>query len=104
MAGWRIRSKGDELANSESSDAKIKSAAATLTGQKLEAITLNTVVVPGSVRFGACFCFENDLRLTVHMYERTRHETLFMLYTPRTLICYDYDGVLRSKKLKYRRA
>ena len=104
MAAWRIRRRGEELAHSESSDARINSAAAALTGLRLEAVTLDTVVIPKGVRYGACFCFEGNHRLEVHMYERAKHDTIFMLYTPRTLIDYDNDGAIRSKRLAYRRA
>jgi hypothetical protein len=104
MATWRIRRSGDELAHSESPDAKIESAAAELTGKKLEAVTLDTVVVPRRVGHAARLFFEGGYRLDVCMYERTKKDTILMLYTPRTVVTYDYDGALRSTKLKYRRA
>jgi hypothetical protein len=103
MAAWRIHQGGDELAHSESSDTKIKRAAVALIGQKLEAILLDTVVVPGRVHYAARFYFEGNRRLDVFMYERAKRDTIFMLYTPRTLIDYDSDGAIRSKKLTYRR-
>jgi len=104
MADWRIRRGGDELAHSGSSDARIERAAAALTGQKLDAVTLDTVVVPKRVRYGARLFFESGHRLDVYMYERAKRDSIFMLYTPRTVISYDNDGTLRSEKLTYRRA
>jgi hypothetical protein len=99
MADWRIRCGSDELAHSESNDATIERAAAALAGQKLEAIALDTVVVPRRVRYAARFFFEGHHRLDVFMYERAKPNdgSIFMLYTPRTLVSYDYDGALRSK-------
>jgi hypothetical protein len=66
MADWRIRRNGDELAHSECSDAKIERAAAALTGQKIEAVTLDTVVVPRRVRYGARLFFADGYRLDVY--------------------------------------
>jgi hypothetical protein len=104
MADWRIRRGSDELAHSESPDAKIAQAAEALTGQKLEAIVLDTVVVPRLVRYAGRLLFEGHHRLDFYMYERVERDTIFMLYTPRTVISYYNDGALRSKKLTYRRA
>jgi hypothetical protein len=99
MAAWRICYSKDELAHSESPDSKIERAAAALSGKKLQAIRLNTVMVPRRVRYAACFYFEEKHRLDVYQYERTKRDTIFMLYTPRSVISYDNDGAIQSKNL-----
>lgn len=104
MADWRIRQDGKELAHSESSDAKIERAAAALTGQTLEAVTLDTVVIPGRVRYGACLFFAGGHRLDIYMYDRAKRDTILMLYTPRIVISYDNNGALRSTRLTNRRS
>ena len=105
MASWRIRRGSNELAHSESTDAKIERAAAKLSGQKLEAISLETGVVPRCVSYGARLFFEGGYRVIISMYERAkRDDTIFMLYTPRTVISFESDGTLQSERLKYRRA
>ncbi len=99
MATWRIRKDGRELAHSESPDEQICRAADALTGKKLEAIVLNQIVSRRRVEHGATFCFEDGLRLTVCMYDRSNDETIFFLYTPEALVNFDYDGAIRSEPM-----
>ena len=102
MAKWRIRRSRRELAHSESPDKSIHRATEALTHKKLEAIVLSTVILKHRRRYGAVFHFEDGYSLHATMYDRSKDEAIFMLYSPRACLSYKTDGTICSTTIKKR--
>jgi hypothetical protein len=100
MGAWRIRKEGKEIAHSESPEAAINRAAATLHGKRLNAVVLSCVVTKGELHYGARFEFDGRLTMQTFMYDRPGPSSIFMLHTPSAVFSYDYDGALTESKKK----
>lgn len=96
MADWRFRDSEHLLAHSDSPDEQIHHAAETLTHKRLESIVFCTVVLKGRLRYGAAFHFEGRHTLRATMYERSKDDTIFMLYAPTVAHSYNTDGTVTS--------
>ena len=58
MASWRVHRHGKRIAHSELSDKAIKGVAKRLEGLRFRALIIQKLIMEGSIRHGARFCFD----------------------------------------------
>jgi hypothetical protein len=100
MRGWRIRSSGNELANSESADGEIVSAVSTLNGKRFEAIVLRSIVTREGLSHGADLYFDGRIGMTLHQYDDAPADyPIFVARNPTGLwISYLSDGQITTEQ------
>jgi hypothetical protein len=94
MASWRLKKGKKEIAHSESSDRLIKKGAALLTGKRVAAVALSSTIEKSGDHYSARFWFEGGYSVEASMYDDYEPSSIFMFYTPTTVVHYNYDGTL----------
>jgi hypothetical protein len=103
MAGWQLKKGKKQIAHSESPDGVIIECVALLVGRRLDAVSLSTIVDKSGDHYSARFWFEGGFSLQAFMCDRREPSSIFMLFTPDSVLSYDNDGKIREKKGKPKR-